>query len=113
MTEVRPGLSTNGAGAESLRDPFLTTLFNKDHGRFSPDGHWVAYTSDESGKYEVYVRPFPIRAGGGGKVQVSTGQNGRHTNARSAGVGFAVRPDELAQGLRTMFRTAKLYESPR
>jgi Tol biopolymer transport system component len=53
--------------------PFLTTPFNEDHGRFSPDGHWIAYMSDESGKYEVYVRPFPIPAGGGGKWQVSTG----------------------------------------
>ncbi len=37
-------------------------------GRFSPDGRWVAYTSDESGQIEVYVRPF---AGGGGRVQIS------------------------------------------
>ena len=38
------------------------------HGRFSPDGRWVAYTSDESGRAEVYVRPF---AEGGGRVQIS------------------------------------------
>jgi Tol biopolymer transport system component len=38
-------------------------------GRVSPDGRWVAYTSDESGRIEVYVRPF---AGSGGRVQVST-----------------------------------------
>jgi serine/threonine-protein kinase len=37
-------------------------------GRFSPDGRWVAYNSDESGRMEVYVRPF---AGGGGRVQIS------------------------------------------
>ena len=36
--------------------------------RFSPDGRWVAYNSDESGRMEVYVRPF---AGGGGRVQIS------------------------------------------
>lgn len=39
--------------------PFLQTNFNENQGRFSPDGKWVAYTSDESGRYEVYVRPFP------------------------------------------------------
>jgi serine/threonine-protein kinase len=37
---------------------------------FSPDGHWMAYTSNESGTYEVYVRTFPDR---GGKWQVSSG----------------------------------------
>jgi serine/threonine-protein kinase len=36
---------------------------------FSPDGRWLAYSSDESGRTEVYVRPFP---GPGGKWQVST-----------------------------------------
>lgn len=37
---------------------------------FSPDGHWMAYTSNESGIYQVYVRAFPDR---GGKWQVSSG----------------------------------------
>ncbi len=50
--------------------PLLATEFNEWLGEFSPDGRWVAYQSDESGKYEVYVRPFP---GGGGKWQISTG----------------------------------------
>ena len=36
---------------------------------FSPDGNWLAYLSDESGRYEVYVRPYP---GPGAKYQVST-----------------------------------------
>jgi len=50
--------------------PFLTTKFNEAAGQFSPDGRWVAYNSDESGKNEVYVTPFP---GPGGKWQISTG----------------------------------------
>ena len=37
---------------------------------FSPDGKWLAYSSNESGTIEVYVRPFP---GPGGKWQISTG----------------------------------------
>ena len=37
---------------------------------FSPDGRWLAYVSDESGRYEVYVQPYP---GPGGKWQISTG----------------------------------------
>ena len=40
------------------------------YGMFSPDGKWVAYDSDESGRAEIYVVPFP---GPGGKWQVSTG----------------------------------------
>lgn len=40
---------------------------------FSPDGRWIAYSSNESGRYEIYVRPF---LGGGAAVRVST-QGGR------------------------------------
>ena len=37
--------------------PFRATRFNEEHGAFSPDGRWVAYTSDESGRFEIYVTP--------------------------------------------------------
>ena len=40
---------------------------------FSPDGRWLAYVSNETGRSEVYVRPFP---GPGGKWQISTGGTG-------------------------------------
>ncbi len=49
--------------------PFLQTQFNEGQGQFSPDGRWVAYASDEAGKFEIYVAPFP---GPGGKWQIST-----------------------------------------
>lgn len=39
--------------------PFVDRRPNEVQGRFSPNGRWVAYASDESGQYEVYVRPFP------------------------------------------------------
>jgi serine/threonine protein kinase/Tol biopolymer transport system component len=45
--------------------PFLRTAFDEVGGRFSPDGRWVAYASDESGRYEVYVRAFSPGATGG------------------------------------------------
>ena len=48
--------------------PFLKTTATELSGQFSPDGRWVAYTSDESGRYEVYLAQFP---GAGGKRQVS------------------------------------------
>ena len=49
--------------------PFLTTSFATSWGQFSPDGRWVAYQSNESGRFEIYVRPFP---GPGGQWTVST-----------------------------------------
>ncbi len=48
--------------------PFLKTPFDEVHGQFSPDGKWIAYESNESGRSEIYVQPFP---GPGGKFQVS------------------------------------------
>ena len=48
--------------------PFLNSQFNEAYPEFSPDGRWIAYSSDESGRSEVYVRPFP---GPGAKLQVS------------------------------------------
>ncbi len=44
-----------GAHAPSV---FLKTPFDEGDGVFSPDGRWVAYESNESGRYEIYVRPF-------------------------------------------------------
>jgi Tol biopolymer transport system component len=51
--------------------PFLKTEFFEGQGQFSPDGRWVAYPG-ESGRTEVYVRPFPPGAGGD-KWQISSG----------------------------------------
>lgn len=49
--------------------PFLSTEFEERHAQFSPDRRHVAYASDESGVYEIYVQPFP---GPGEKLQIST-----------------------------------------
>ena len=50
--------------------PFVTTPFNDWGAKFSRDGKWMAYISDASGQYEVYVRPFP---GPGSQWQISNG----------------------------------------
>ena len=50
---------------------FLASTFQDSRPSFSPDGRWLAYVSNESGKDEVYVRPFPSSSGQGGKWQVS------------------------------------------
>jgi Tol biopolymer transport system component len=51
-------------------DLMLSTEDSEQAGRFSPDGRWLAYESDVTGRYEVYVRPFPSS---GGEWQVSDG----------------------------------------
>jgi Tol biopolymer transport system component len=43
--------------------PVLHSEFDELHGQLSPDSHWMAYTSDETGQREVYVRPFPSAVG--------------------------------------------------
>jgi serine/threonine protein kinase len=50
--------------------PFLSTKSNETNGQISPDGKWVAYASNESGDWEIYVTTFPTAAG---KWQVSRG----------------------------------------
>jgi Tol biopolymer transport system component len=50
-------------------EPFLRTPSNEGGPVFSPDGHWLGYASDESGRWEIYVQPYP---GPGGKSQIST-----------------------------------------
>lgn len=50
--------------------PFLSGPFIEQDAAFSPDGRWLAYASNESGKLEVYVQPFP---GPGGRWQISAG----------------------------------------
>jgi serine/threonine protein kinase len=50
--------------------PYLQSQFEEQEGRFSPDGHWVAYVSNESGRDEIYVQSFPIA---GAKFPISSG----------------------------------------
>ena len=61
----------SGAAGESQKPfPYLASPFNEGYGVFSPDGHWIAYESDESGRPEVYVQGFPLT---NQKVRISTG----------------------------------------
>jgi Tol biopolymer transport system component len=61
--------------------PFLLDDFNEFGAKLSPDGKWIAYSSDDSGQQQVYVQPFP---GPGGKYQVSTA-GGSHPKWRRDG----------------------------
>ena len=65
-------------------EQFLKTPFNDEDPEFSPDGQWLAYISNESGKREVYVRPYPPPAAGqGGKWQISNSGGGIHFWSRN------------------------------
>jgi len=48
--------------------PFAQSKFNENNGAFSPDAKWIAYHSDETGKYQIYVQPYPPS---GSKWQIS------------------------------------------
>jgi serine/threonine-protein kinase len=80
FTEVRPGtredvmilpLEADDASGWKAGQPsvFLSTSASETEPVFSPDGHWIAYQSNQGGTTQVYVRPFP---GPGGVWQVST-----------------------------------------
>jgi Tol biopolymer transport system component len=93
--------------------PFLQTPFNEGAPRFSPDGRWLAYISDESGRIEIYVQPYP---GPGGKWQISTdggtepvwNRNGRELFYRNGdkmmAVDIATQPNFSAGTPRMLFQ---------
>jgi serine/threonine protein kinase len=111
--------ATSGIGVWVLRlsdrnvQPFLQSSFNESAPRFSPDGRWMAYVSDESGRYEIYVQPYP---GPGGKWQISTeggtepmwNPNGRELFYRSGDKMMAV--DTATQPSFTAGKPRMLFE---
>ena len=66
-------LTPEQPGAALKPSLVLQTTFDELDARFSPDGRWILYSSNESQRFEVYVTPFPpAPSGPGGKRQVST-----------------------------------------
>jgi len=70
--------------------PLIQTPFAERNGDVSPDGRWLVYESDESGQFEIYVRPFPDVMGG--RWQVSTGGGTRPLWARNGQELFYLAP---------------------
>ena len=71
--------------------PVLQTRFDERRSQFSPDGRWVAYESNDSGRFQIYVQPFPAS---GGKWQVSSA-GGSQVRWRHDGKElFYVAPDQ-------------------
>ena len=101
-------------------EPFLQTPANELVPRFSPDGRWIAYRSDESGTEEIYVRPFPSSAGG--KWQISTGgglygiwsNNGRELFYETADnrimvMDYTVNGDAFVPGKPRLWSSTQLF----
>jgi eukaryotic-like serine/threonine-protein kinase len=73
--------------------PYLQTEFDEADAVFSPDGDWLAYESDESGIYEIYLAPFH----GGGKFQVSQGGGAQPAWKRDGTALFYLAGDKLME----------------
>jgi Tol biopolymer transport system component len=91
---------------------FLQTDFSERQAQFSPDGKWIAYSSDESGEYEIYVLPFPS-SGPGGKSRISSG-GGAMPRWRGDGRElFYVTPDSKMMAVDVTPGTALRFGTPR
>jgi serine/threonine-protein kinase len=109
-------LHLDGRGeAEDL----IRTPYNEQNADVSPDGRWIAYQSDDSGRNEVYVRPFPNAAAGRRQVSVSGGtrplwsRDGRELffldpNRRMTVVDVRTGPSLTFGRPRTLFDTTPL-----
>ena len=87
---------------ERKASPWLSSGFNERGAEISPDGGFLAYTSDESGQYEIYVQPFP---GQGAKWKISTNGGTEPCWARSGGELF-YREDDKMMAVRIETRPA-------
>ena len=76
-------------GGDRVPEPFLVTSANERAQAFSPDGRWLAYVSDETGRDEIYVQAFP---GPGGKQQISP-EGGREPHWAASGREIFYRND--------------------
>lgn len=74
----------------ATRSPLLTSRFDKPDARFSPDGQAVSFSSNESGRYEVYVAPLSAT---GTKVPVSSAGGTRARWSRETGELFYLAAD--------------------
>jgi len=79
-------------------EPLVQTEFNERNGVVSPDGRWLAYESDRSGKFEIYVTPF--RDVKGGTWPISTGGGTRPLWAPNDPELFFVAPDGAMMAVR-------------
>jgi dipeptidyl aminopeptidase/acylaminoacyl peptidase len=88
--------------------PYLVTPFVKTQAQFSPDGHWVVYTSNESGIREIYVQPFPLSSGGKWPVSNGGGAQPRWSNDGKQLFYFTPNENLMAVDINTAGGTVQL-----
>ena len=96
-------------GGERKPIAFMQTEFNETHAQFSPDGRFIAYVSDESGRAEVYVATFPAA---GGKWQISTNGGDQPQWRRDGKEIFYVAPDKTLMAVPVTAGNSFEVESP-
>jgi serine/threonine-protein kinase len=84
--------------ADGQRRPLVATRFTEVAPGVSPDGRWLAYTSDESGRFEVYVVPFPD---GGARIQISRDGGTEPVWAKEEGGELFFRQDQRLMAVAT------------
>jgi hypothetical protein len=89
--------------------PFLQTSFREQGPTFSPDGRWIAYSSNETGRDEIYIAPYP---GPGGRIAVSTG-GGRAPRWAADGRELFYRNGRQMMAARIDSRTTLSIAEPR
>ena len=92
-------LSLLTMSGERVLEPLLSSDFNETNGVISPGGRWLAYQSDESGQYEIYVRPFPNVEDG--QWQISNGGGTRPLWAPDGRELFYLASGLMAVGVQT------------
>lgn len=106
-----------GAPGEAKPEEYLKTIYREEGAVFSPDGRWVAYKSDESGREEIYIQGYPDKRGkwlvsGSGGEYAAWRQDGKELyTARADGMVMATTIELGANGVQ-LGRTQPLFQLP-
>jgi serine/threonine protein kinase/Tol biopolymer transport system component len=120
--EINPktGVDLWTLSADGQVSPLRVTPFNERDGEFSPTGGWVAYTSDESGRSEVYVQRHPgganrIPVSNGGGIQPRWSRDGKELfyATGDAVVAVAFHPDGSFGVSHRLFDRANFFMNPK
>jgi Tol biopolymer transport system component len=90
------------AGDRTLKKYVEGSFHNRD-GQFSPDGRWVAYQSNETGRFETYLRPFP---GPGERIQISSGGGGQPRWGKRTSELFFIAGDQRLTSVPVTFSSS-------
>jgi Tol biopolymer transport system component len=86
--------------------PYRQTAFNEGHGTISPDGRWLAYTADDTGRAEIYIESFPVPGRGHYQISLDGGDepmwrgDGKELYYRTADRKLMAVPLSLGEGLQ-------------